>query len=352
MPRAGPTRNRLRNKFKYVSQVKHILEGSHFNTQVYTQGFKMCCSFIYITCAIQLWCLKNYDSCLLYPLTRFLLSVLYYIDLAMYSFNPRAFLVGRSEKLKSQNFASLGRMILGDHPVVSKAINAPQIRDAYLGRARLIPSKLPDAFPLFLSDALEEEKVKHKAIHDYFWITNVPVANRFVETNAEVFQGYVKEIVESEKGGVPDTEIIRKSVIKYIFHSLLGRIDERIVEITYSLFFADGGYVNGAVKLPLGCCCLHWKNGRKRSSLIEEAVKYVSESPHMANYESFQNISKEEYSELLFSVCGIAGCLGTSQLIANIFNEIPKDFVVDVTDPREVMLSILEAARIRAPVNK
>ena len=339
-------------------QSRDTLYGSHFNTQVntqvYTQGFKMCCSFINITCAIQLWCLKNYDSCVLYPVTRFLLSVLYYIDLVLYDANPRAFLAGRSEKLKSQNFASLGRMILGDHPVVSKAINTPQIRDAYLGRARLIPSKFPDAFPLFLSDALEEEKVKHKAIHDYFWITTIPVANKFVEKNAEVFQGYVKEIVESEKGGVPDTEIISKSVIKYIFHSLLGRIDERIVEITYSLFFPWGlkGYISGALKLPLGCCCLHWKNDRKRSSLIEEAVKYVSESPHMANYESFQNISKEEYSELLFSVCGIAGCLGTSQLIVNIFNEIPKDFVVDVTDPREVMLSILEAARIRAPVNK
>ena len=314
----------------------------------------MCCSFISITCAIQLWCLKKYDSCLLYPLTRFLLSVLYYIDIALYSVNPRAFLVGRSEKLKSQNFASLGRMILGDHPVVSKAINAPQIRDAYLGRARLIPSKVADAFPLFLSDALEEENVKHKAIHDSFWIKHIPVANRFVEKNAEVFQGYVKEIVESEKDGVPDTEIIRKSVIKYIFHSLLGRIDERIVEITYSLFFSTGlgGYINGAIKLPLGCCCLHWKNDRKRSSLIEEAVKYVSESPHMANYKSFQNISKEQYSELLFSVSGIAGCLGTTQLIVNIFNEIPKDFVVDVTDPREVLLCILEAARIRAPVNK
>ncbi len=244
-------------------------------------------------------------------------------------------------------------MILGDHPVVAKAIKGPQLRDSYLGRARLIASKFTSSFPLFLSDAIEEERVKHKAIHEYLWNTVVPAASTVVEKNPEVFQGYVTEIVKSEADGVPDTETLQKAIIKYIFHALLGRIDDRMVEVAHSLFFGGiGDYVGGAIKLPFGFGFVHWKNNENRNSLIKEAVKYVSECPRMANYESFQNISKEEFAEMLFSVCGIAGVLGTTQLITNVFKEIPQDFAVDTTNPREVLMCILEAARIRAPVNK
>ena len=340
-----------------LSAFNRIHEGTTtqiiFDTQDAIQVLINMVSFASITCAIQLWCLKKHDSFLLFPLTRFLLSLLYYIDLAIYSSNPRAFLVGRSEMLNSQNFASLGRMILADHPVVAKAIKGPQIRDSYLGRARLIANKFTDSFPLFLSDAIEEERVKHKAIHEYFWNTIIPAASTVVEKNPELFQGYVTEIVECEKDGVPDTDTLRKTIIRYIFHALLGRIDDRMVEVGHSLFFGGiGDYVGGGIKLPSGFGFVHWKNNGSRNALIEEAIKYVSECPHMADYESFQDISKEEFSEMLFSVCGIAGVLGTTQLITNIFMEIPQDFAVDVTNPREVLMCILEAARIRAPVNK
>jgi cytochrome P450 len=63
--------------------------------------------------------------------------------------------------------------------------------------------------------------------------------------------------------------------------------------------------------------------------------------------------SKEEYADLFLSLMGIAGMIGTGTLLVNVLTGdiIPDDLVIDVNNEREVMLAVLEAARISAPVN-
>ncbi len=48
---------------------------------------------------------------------------------------------------------------------------------------------------------------------------------------------------------------------------------------------------------------------------------------------------------------GIAGCVGTSQLCYQVLDAIPTDYDINLSDKMEVTRAVLEAARMKAPVN-
>lgn len=303
-----------------------------------------------VTCSLQLWCIKNQNSWITWLISAPLLRFLYYVDLAVYSKDPRKFLTGRAEIMKSDNFASLGRIIIGEYSMVCDAINSKQYRDYYLGRAQLLKKRMPADFPLFLSDADEQEGIKHKAIHDYLWEDMMPKSMKLVEQDSpEIFKGYLQELLD--KGDDPTKQDIMTAVVKYVMHALFGSISDECVEVMLNLFLNGGlsGYVGGAVVFPFFIHdCL--PQG-KRNLWIDQAVDFISKSPALEAYEPVAGVSKEGFAELMLSVGGTAGVLGVSSLVTNLYKELPKDLVVDTTDKHEILSTLLEAARIRAPVN-
>jgi len=80
-------------------------------------------------------------------------------------------------------------------------------------------------------------------------------------------------------------------------------------------------------------------------------VDFVANCPALDNYTPVAGISKRDFAKVLTAAGGIAGVLGTSALITNIFMEIPSDHVVNTKKSNEILNTILEACRLRAPVN-
>ncbi|KAL3932583.1 MAG: hypothetical protein SGBAC_010781 [Bacillariaceae sp.] len=308
-----------------------------------------------LSCSLQLWCIENQNKFFHGIITTPLLGTLYYADFVAYSMDPKKFLLHRREIMgNADNFASLGRIILGDHALVSESIMAPQNRPPYLGRVELVPEKVADDFLLFLSDAdVDGEGKKHKAIHDYFWEVVVPDAEKRVAADPDAFATYVAALSDGKE--TPSEDVQQKMVVKYIFHSLSGSVPEDdMVDCIQQLFFTGGSsmYHIGAIKLPFLLRGLLWKGSGKRRELIKKAVDFILASPSMEKFEPVVGIEKDDFGELMLAILGIAGCLGTEGLVSNILDKIPADYKLkDINDKREVMMTVLEAARIKAPVN-
>lgn len=312
--------------------------------------------WVRMSSGMQLW-LINHSNCI----TDMLLHILYSIDVLAYTiFGPLKFLERRS-KIYGPNYAALGRIVVGEYDKCAEIIESPQRRGKFLGRAKLIPSRIPAYFPLFLSDADAGGDETHALIHKYFWERLMPPA--LERTSEPIFDGYVSNMVAQIKNKKGLQYISKKDlkklnqvlVIKYVFHSILGlSLSEQQVKDVATLFFGGSplsAFVSGALKpwgAPFGCFqCT-------RNSLVSSLSAAVFDSPAMANYvssEATANIGKQEFSEMLLVVCGIAGCLGTEALCYQVLSEIPLDYPINLDDKKEVMLAVLEAARVKAPVN-
>ena len=305
---------------------------------------------------MQLW-LINHSNCI----TKILLHILYSIDVLAYTiFGPLNFLERRSE-IYGPNYAALGRIIVGEYDKCAKIIESPQRRGNFLGRAKLIPSRLPKYFPLFMSDADAGGDETHSLIHKYFWERLVPPA--FERTSEPIFDGYVSNMVaqiKNKKGiqyiSKKDLRALNRALVtKYVFHALFGlSLSEQQVKDVGTLFFGGSpfsAFVFGALKpwgAPFGCFqCT-------RNSLFSSLTSAIFDSPAMANYvasDATANISKRDFSEMLLCAAGLAGCLGTEALCYQVLSAIPMDYPINLNDQKEVMLAVLEAARVQSPVN-
>jgi hypothetical protein len=314
--------------------------------------------YVKANCNLQLW-LITHSNCI----TKILLHILYSIDVLLYSIGPRAFLLRRRD-IFGPNFASLGRIIIGEYDIVASIINSPQKRGPFLGRAKLYPSGLPQNFPLLLSDKDAGGGDTHATLHQYVWESLIPPA--MIRLDDPAFDRYLQDCVGKLMSGggnlgVKETRVIvRQTTIQYIFHAILGLpLSQAQISDVYTLFFSQSptsDYVLGILKPwsfafhHFPCCCLQ----NTRTKLISSLTQFIVDSPALANYVQSQdnaNLTKQEYAEVLLAVSGIAGCLGTSNLLLNVLNEIPKDYDIDLDSKMEVTLAVLEAARIRAPVN-
>ena len=313
-------------------------------------------TWVRASCGMQLW-LINHSNCI----TNLFLYILYAIDLIGYTiFSPKAFLSRRS-KLFGPNYASLGRIIVGEYEKCAELIKSPQKRGNYLGRAKMNPRRFPKNFLLFLSDAEAGGDDTHAILHQHFWETVVPPA--FGRLSDPAFDSYVKEAVSTiiAEGGADHmpasrlTQIVQHMTAKYVFHSLLGvaLTDIQLKQVD-TFFYGESplsAFVAGGV-MPFSSLfgCFQCSRNSLFSSLTDMAMN----SPALEDYvpsDATANLSKQNYAELILSIVGIGGCLGSSNLCLQVLTAIPEGYSIDLENKVEVTLAVLEAARLNSPVN-
>jgi len=110
----------------------------------------------------------------------------------VYSLNPKEFLTKRASILGS-NFASLGRIIVGEYDKTAEIIQSPQCRSNFLGRAKLYPNKMSENFLLFLSDLEAGGNETHRNLHKMLWMSVVPSA--MARLSMPVFKNYLVDLI-------------------------------------------------------------------------------------------------------------------------------------------------------------
>lgn len=300
------------------------------------------------SCELQLW-LINHPNCI----TNAILGVLYAIDLVGYSVSgPLEFLIRRGD-IYGQNYAALGRIIVGEYAKCAAIISSPQKRQCYLGRAKLYQRRMPSNLILFLSDSEAGGDDLHRLLHIYIWETLIPPA--FARICDSAFETYVNDATVKLNNGEDKNKIIEEMTLKYIFHSILGQeLSPSQVHMANTLIFGFSpmsSLVSGAIKPFAGLMgCFQGKRRRYFKLLTEVVIS----SPALANYvpsNEIGNLTKQNYAEIVLAVIGIAGCIGTSNLCKNVVDVIPKNYPINLNDKKEVTLAIIEAARVKAPVN-
>jgi hypothetical protein len=313
-------------------------------------------TWVIASCGMQLW-LINHSNCI----TNLFLYILYAIDVIAYTiFSPQIFLSRRS-KLFGPNYASLGRIIVGEYEKCAELIESPQKRSNYLGRAKINPRRFPKNFILFLSDTEAGGEDTHAILHQHFWKTFVPPA--FGRLSEPAFDSYVNEAVSAinAEGGVDKmpasrlTQILQHMTAKYVFHSLFGvvltgtqlkQVDTFFYGKSPLSTFVFGGVV--PFSTPFGCFQC------SRNSLFSSLTKMVMNSPVLKDYvptDATANLSKQNYAEVILSIAGVAGCLGPTNLCLQVLTGIPEGYFIDLENKIEVTLAVLEAARLKSPVN-
>jgi len=285
-----------------------------------------------------------------------ILSLFYFLDLLQYSSNPKKFLQKR-QAIFGQNFAALGRIIVGDYNDVKEFMQAPQKRSNYLGRVRLMPRKFSKNFPLFLSDQGAGGSALHETIHNHFWADIVPSAVALIDSKETEFSQYLQDGVKIIQNGNEKeaTEEISKMTIRYMFHSFFGApLTERLLSDVFVLSQTNGlfssillGGVKPFVYFTHCCQC-------SRSSKIKRVMEFILGSPLLADYvpgEANGNQNSEDYAAMLLDVVIIAAIGGTTNLVVQVINAIPDDAKIDLNDDKDVMMAVLEAARRKSPVN-
>lgn len=311
----------------------------------------MCC-FMKMSSNIQLWLIRRPNF-----ITRFFLSLFYGVELVIYSYmGPKNFLQKREERL-GKNFASLGRVIVGDYEQVAAIIKSPQRRGPYLGRARLSSAKFSRHFPLFLSDQEAGGSSLHSSLHNHLWSDVVPVAMNRIETKGEEFSQYLQDGIKkiNQMQTKDQTEVIQRMTIQYMFHAFFGApLNLKMIDNVYEIMFQSSpmtslvlGGTRPFVNFTSWLQC-------SRDSRIDQILEYILESPSMADYvpnEANGNQTNREYARMMLDIVCIAGILGTTNLLVEVLTSIPEDADIDINDEKDVMLAILEAARRKAPVN-
>jgi len=279
-----------------------------------------------------------------------ILSWFYVIDLLIYSLGPKEFLTKR-QGLFGQNFAALGRIIAGDYEEVKYLIESSQKRGAFLGRARLRPSKFSKNFPLFLSDEGAGGTALHSTLHEHFWSDLVPAATVVISSNEEVFAQY---LVDGLKKQTDNLSVVTEMTARYMCHAFFGapltdKLAKDIRDLCSTSNLFSSITLGGAKPFNYLTACVQCPRANKLNRFKE----FVLGSPLMAEYvpgEANGNQTSDDYAEMMIDVISIAAILGTSNLLLQVFT-IPDSTAIDLNDKKDVMMAVLEAARLRAPVN-
>jgi len=296
-------------------------------------------------------------------ITRFLLTIFYTVEVLIYSLvGAKAFLTIRRDFF-GPNFCALGKVLVGDHEAAAVLLNQPQKRGDFLGRARMVASRLPEKMLLFLSDteATKPKDETHQKLHNFLWDSFIPPAME--RTAQPVFQAYIDELIKDlQKNGLPPSKndarnAVEVFITKYMMNALfglgLGLVTEAQLKDIRTLFFSANpmrNYVTAAVKpLRLSSCCSPFI-----TRTYEMTLDLVENSPALADYEPSEAnafVSKREFSDIIMTVAGIAAFGGTANQCVNILTEIPDEYPIDVDNKVEVFKAALEATRRRSPVN-
>eukprot|EP00555_Chaetoceros_dichaeta_P006512 CAMPEP_0198263358 /NCGR_PEP_ID=MMETSP1447-20131203/11706_1 /TAXON_ID=420782 /ORGANISM="Chaetoceros dichaeta, Strain CCMP1751" /LENGTH=316 /DNA_ID=CAMNT_0043951911 /DNA_START=441 /DNA_END=1391 /DNA_ORIENTATION=+ len=194
-------------------------------------------------------------------------------------------------------------------------------------------------------------------LHNHLWMSSVPQA--VTRLSDPAFNEYVVNTVNitkrMNKNEKQITPVVEKMVVRYMYHAFFGAPpNDHLVSTVQHLFSSKGGassYIGGAVKplaAPFHCFQC------KRNTAIATVLNFIMKSPTMENYtpsEENKNLSREKYALLLMEIIGIAAIVGSSNLCVSILTRIPDDYPIKLDSRKEVLLAVLEVARIFAPVN-
>eukprot|EP00978_Attheya_sp_CCMP212_P030517 scaffold112462_cov46-Attheya_sp.AAC.2 len=293
-------------------------------------------------------------------ITRFLLTIFYSVEVLIYSLvGAKSFLRIRRDFF-GPNFCALGKVLVGDHEAAVALLDQPQKRGIFLGRARMVASRLPEKMLLFLSDpgATNPKDETHQTLHDFLWDSFIPPAME--RTAQPVFQAYVDELISDlQKNGLPPSKndarnAVEPFIVKYMMHALFDvELTEAQLKDIRTLFFSANpmrDYIAAAVKpLRLSSCCSPFI-----TRTYEMTLDLVENSPALADYEPSEAnvfVGKREYADIIMTIAGIAAFGGTANQCVNILTEIPDEYPIDVDNKVEVFKAALEATRRRSPVN-
>ena len=285
-----------------------------------------------------------------------ILAWFYAVDLLIYSaFGPKEFLQKR-QALFGQNFAALGRIICGDYEDVKTLIESSQKRGAFLGRARLTPAKFAKNFLLFLSDEGAGGTGLHSTLHNHIWSDLAPAATALISSKEDAFTQYLVDGLKKTAGkkGLDKLAPIQDMVARYMYHAFFGApLTDKLVLDVCDLISTNkvlSSLVLGGTKpFVYLTACVQCPRTRK----LNRVTEFVLGSPLMADYvpgDANGNQSSEAYAEMMINIISIAGILGTTNLLLEVLL-IPESAAIDLNNNKDVMMAILEAARLRSPVN-
>lgn len=311
----------------------------------------------------QLWllCHRNFIS-------RWLLKLFYAIEILPALTDSFGFL-GDRQHCYGQNFAAVGRVVIGEFEEVNKLLQRPQKRGAYFGAAIVNKKRLPPYFTMLLSDEGAGGTGEHKALHDYLWYE--PIVSAQGRLDDEILQTIVSEFIAAAraKGNPPQFSDVKPdfemAVIRYCMHALFGLSlspTDPGTRSLHQLFYSKKRDQNYLLSLI--------EPGSPRKSKvpdinrnIDSAVALIKSSPALADYEErrqkynaehsrYENkLDLDEYALLMFNVVGLAA-LGVANVLAErVLTEIPETFQLGEDKRRSALPAILEIARLRYPVD-
>lgn len=302
--------------------------------------------------SLQIWLLQHPSS-----LSDFIMRFFYVSDVLSYSLvTPQKFLLKR-QQLLGQNFAALGRIIIGEYNLAAKIIAEPQQRAPYIGRFRCIPDRFSRHFLLFLSDQEVQGDDAHQKARQAVW--NVALGPALKNTESPEAQDLLHELatIAHTNGNPPNLDDIgddiQRTVVQYIMFVLLGvTLSPDQISDLKTLFFSEKprkSLLVSKVK-PLAPPANRLDEVKR---LEDIALAIIEGSPAVCRYEpgAEDDMSRRELSVLLMQAIAIAGCLGSESLVRSLLTKVPPDLEIDLDNPYEVLKVVLETARRHAPVN-
>lgn len=290
-------------------------------------------------------------------LTTMLMRFFYVVDVISYSIvTPQEFL-GTRQKIFGQNFAALGRIIVGEYNLAAKIIAEPQQREPYIGRFRCIPNRFSKNFLLFLSD--KEVKGDTAHIKARSAVLDVVFKPAFDNTESQEAKNLLNQLatIANQRGNPPAldeiSDDIQRTIIQYIMLVLLEvKLSPQQISSLKTLFFSSKpreSLLISRVK-PLAPSANKLQEVKR---LEEIALNLIENSPVMSRYVPIteNDLSRTELSTLLLEAIAIAGCLGSESLLRSLITKVPRGLEIDVDNRHEVLRVVLETARRHSPVN-
>jgi len=284
-------------------------------------------------------------------------------DFKSYSADPLAFLEKGVKECGNggANFASLGKLIIGEYSDIARYMQAPQVRGFFIGRGRTIPERLPPNFMLSLDDpgtgTEQGESGIHEILHDFAWYDTIGKAQARIDSDENTkttLESFITRLISEVSDAGDDAAAVKSAAEQFIGRYMMKAIfdldyaDEQVATLQMlwqSRQLAVGGLFEG--NIPDN----DWVGIKQ---LLDSTSADIAASPALADYESSEvnfNLSREEWANELMYVAGIAALGGSRNLVNNLFSKMPSDYEIDATNHEEVANAVLEAGRIKAPVN-
>lgn len=302
--------------------------------------------------SLQVWLLQHPSS-----FANTILRFLYISDVLSYSLvTPQKFLL-RRQQLLGQNFAALGRIIIGEYNLAAKIIAEPQQREPYIGRFRCIPDRFSRYFLLFLSDQEVNGDDAHQKAREAVWTVALgPALQKTASPEAQDLLNELAKIAHAH-GNPPDlneiSDDIQRTIVQYILFVLLDvKLSSDQISALKTLFFSEKPKESLLISKVKPLAPPSGRLGEVKR-LEDMALAIIEESPVIHSYEpkTEHDMSRKELSVLLLQAIAIAGCLGSESLVRSLLTKVPSDLDIDWDNRHEVLKVVLETARRHAPVN-